>query len=68
MHLEANQPTDLESRSVFLKRLRRSVHYLNKHCREHGRKLCRNQKERARECIKLSGARTRWLDDACAFC
>ena len=60
MHLEANQPTDLESRSAFLKRLRRSVHYLNKHCREHGRKLCRNQKERARECIKLSGARTRW--------
>ena len=60
MYLDANQPTEMESRPAFLRRLRRAVTYLNTHCRKHGRTLCRNQKERARECIKLKGAKTRW--------
>lgn len=60
MHLDSNQPATMESRPAFLRRLRRAVQHLNKHSRAHGRQLCRNQKQRASECIKLKGARTRW--------
>ena len=60
MHLEERAPTGTESREAFIKRLRAAVRYLNTHCREQGRVLCRNQKVRARECQKLQGARTRW--------
>ena len=60
MHLEENMPTERESRDAFLRRLRRAVHHLNTKCRKEGRKLCRNQKERARQCLKLKGARTKW--------
>lgn len=60
MHLEENMPTERESRKDFLRRLRRAVNHLNENCRASGRRLCRNQKERARQCLKLQGARTKW--------
>jgi transposase len=60
LRLEETEPTEMESREAFLRRLRRAVDYLNRNCRAQGRRLCRNQKERARECKKLQGARARW--------
>ena len=60
LRLEEHEPTERESRDAFLKRLRRAVHFLNSRCRAQGRRLCRNQKERAKDVIKLKGARTRW--------
>ena len=60
LYLEENEPTLIESREAFLRRLRRAVDHLNKKCRAQGRILCRNQKQRAKECLALHGARTRW--------
>ena len=60
LYLEEREPTGMESREEFIRRLRRAVDHLNSRCRAQGRKLCRNQKERAKECKKLQGARTRW--------
>ena len=60
MYLEQRAPVELERRDAFLRRLRRAVLHLNKRCRAEARRLCRNQQQRARECLKLSGARTRW--------
>ena len=50
-------PVGVESRGPFLKRLRRTVHWMNSNSRAQGRKLCRNQKKRARQVKKLQGAR-----------
>jgi transposase len=58
LHLSA--PVALESRPAFLARLRRTVTWLNNNAREHGKKLCTNQKERARAVKKLKGARCKW--------
>ena len=60
LYLEEREPTEMEKREDFVKRLRRAVDRMNSKCRAQGRKLCRNQKERAMECKKLSGARTKW--------
>ena len=60
MHLQDAMPTGPESRAAFLCRLRRTVHWLNANRRAEGRRLCRNQKVRAREVIKLQGARCKW--------
>jgi len=60
LHLEEREPTHRETREDFIRRLRRAVDHLNSNCRAQGRRLCRNQKERARDCKKLSGARTKW--------
>ena len=53
-------PVETEPRCDFLKRLRRTVHWMNTNLRKTGRELCTNQKKRAREVIKLEGARCRW--------
>ena len=60
MYLEERAPTELEDRDTFIRRLRRAVNYLNANCRAEGRVLCRNQKERARQCLTLKGSRTKW--------
>ena len=60
LYLEDGEPTERETREAFIRRLRRAVDQMNSKCRPQGRKLCRNQKERARECMQLSGARTKW--------
>ena len=53
-------PSGLESRAAFLKRLRRTVNWLNTNARAHGKKLCTNHKERARAVKKLNGAKCKW--------
>ena len=53
-------PVEVEPRSDFVKRLRRTVNWMNPKARSHMRKLCRNQKKRAAEVIKLQGARCRY--------
>ena len=60
LYLEEREPVERETRTAFLRRLRRAVDYLNRNCRKHGRQLCRNQKERAKMCKRLKGARTKW--------
>ena len=58
--LQLSAPTSLESRPDFLKRLRRTVTWLNCNAKQHGKLLCTNQKERARAVKKLQGARCKW--------
>ena len=58
--LSLTAPVELERRSAFLRRLRRTVTWLSRHAREHGKKLCTNQKDRARAVKKLDGARCKW--------
>ena len=60
LYLEEREPSGRETREAFVRRLRRAVDHLNSHCRAQGRGLCRNQKERAVQCKKLKGARTKW--------
>ena len=50
-------PVGIESRSDFVKRLRRTVNWMSANARKHGRELCRNQKKRATQVKKLKGAR-----------
>jgi hypothetical protein len=50
-------PVEMEPRSDFVKRLRRTVCWMNTNARKHGRDLCRNQKKRAAQIKKLQGAR-----------
>ena len=47
-------------RMPFLKRLRRTVHWMNLKRRVEGRKLCRNQKVRASRVLALKGAKCEW--------
>jgi hypothetical protein len=56
----AEAPSEIEGRSAFLRRLRRTVNRLNRDAREDGRRLCTNQKKRACDVLKLKGARTKW--------
>jgi hypothetical protein len=60
--LDATAPTDMESRNVFLCRLRRQVTWLNDNASADALKLCQNQKERANDVLKGKppGARTKW--------
>ena len=50
-------PVEIESRAAFIKRLRRTVNWMNDNARQHARGLCRNEKKRAAEVIKRHGAR-----------
>ena len=51
-------PMTLEPRGDFLKRLRRTVSWLNHNARDHAKQLCTNQKARARAVKELKGARS----------
>ena len=53
-------PVQMESRAQFLKRLRRTVAWLNNNARAHSKQLGTNQKESARAVKKLSGAKCKW--------
>ena len=53
-------PVEMESRTDFIKRLRRTVTWMNTHAKVQIRGVCRNQKKRAAHVLKLSGARCRW--------
>ena len=50
-------PVEMESRRDFIKRLRRTVTWMNTNARAHMRGLCRNQKNRADKVLKLRDAR-----------
>ena len=58
--LDETAPADCESRVAFVKRLRRSVDWMDAHRRAEGRKLCRNQRVRARSVLDLRGAKCKW--------
>ena len=49
-----------EKRAEFLKRLPRTVTWLNANCRAEGRTLCCNQKDRANRVLLLKGAKREW--------
>ena len=55
-----NAPVGLEPRGDFLKRLRRTVAWMNENRRDHGRVLCCKQKKRAKDVLALKGARSKW--------
>ena len=58
--LSLTAPVKLEPRAAFLKRLRRTVTWLNDNARDHGKQLCTNQKKRASSVKQLKGARCKW--------
>jgi transposase len=60
VRLNLTAPVEMERRSDFVKRLRRTVNWMNANLRKHGQLLCTNQKQRAREVKQLDGARCRW--------
>ncbi len=57
--LETNAPAHFETRPDFIKRLKRTVDLMNRRHRTEGRKLCRNQKVRARDVQSLGGAKSK---------
>ena len=50
-------PVEMESRGDFITRLRRTVTWRNTNARSHMRGLCRNQKKRAAQGLKLQRTR-----------
>jgi hypothetical protein len=58
--LQATEPEDFEDRAAFLVRVRRCVTWLNDNKGDEARKMCTNQKERARDVRLLLGAKTKW--------
>ena len=58
--LDKNSPAQSETRQAFIKRLRRTVTSMNLRHRDEGRKLCRNQKVRAKDVQSLGGAKSKW--------
>ena len=59
--LETNAPAHSETRPDFIKQLRRTVDLMNRRHRTEGRKLCCNQKVRARDVQSLGGAKSKGL-------
>ena len=53
-------PAEIETRPAFLNRLRRTVDRLNRTATKDGLALCGNQKVRARDVLRLKGARSKW--------
>jgi transposase len=58
--LEKTAPSDCERRAAFIRRLRRTVNWMNASLRAEGRALCTNQKTRASAVLHLKGARCKW--------
>jgi hypothetical protein len=58
--LYVTEPTDLETRCKFLRRMHKAVAWVNKHRKKYLLELCNDQKERANDvlCGKPPGART----------
>ena len=53
-------PAEIETRPAFLNRSRRTVDRLNRTATKDGLALCGNQKVRARDVLRLKGARSKW--------
>ena len=58
--LDETAPVEVETRQAFLARFRRTVYSLNSKHSAALLAMCSNQKDRAREVLRLKGARTRW--------
>ena len=58
--LETSAPMTVETRNDFLSRLRRALRHLNRTRGAELHAMCSNQKERARDVIRLNGSRTGW--------
>lgn len=58
--LDESAPLRRETRDQFVIRLRRQVCNMNKTDKQILKRLCTNQKERAKDVARLMGARTRW--------
>ena len=58
--LDETAPTEMETRSEFLVRLRRIVHWLNENAAGDALALAQNQKERAKAVQELNGAQCKW--------
>ena len=54
------QGDEIEGREDFIRRLRSAVAWINKNDRRTLVYLCRNQKERARDCLANEGHQTDW--------
>ena len=58
--LDASAPADMETRAAFLIRLRQAVTSMNTAQHAELVLMCSNQKQRARDVLRLRGARTKW--------
>ena len=58
--LQQTEPVEVECRSDFLSRLRRTVNWLNENKWEEALALSTNQKKRADDILELEGARSKW--------
>ena len=58
--LDQTLPKGVEPRDHFVLRVRETVHWVNKNRADELQYHCRNQKERARACLDLEGARTQF--------
>ena len=58
--LDASAPEKIETRGMFIRRLRRTVTWMNDNLADDGRHLCTNQKERAAEILLLKGAKCKF--------
>ena len=58
--LDQTLPKGVEPRDHFVLRLKEAAHCVNKNRADELPYRCRNQKERARECLDLEGARTQF--------
>ena len=58
--LEITAPTTMESRSAFVVRLRRTVHWMNENWQDDALALCSNHNDRATRVRDLQGARCEW--------
>ena len=58
--LDENAPAGRESMREFVRRLCGAAAWLHAHKREQLRFLCTNQKCRAADLLRLSGAKTKW--------
>ena len=58
--LEETAPAEIEKRADFVKRLRKTVTWMNDNLQDEALALCTNQKERANAVKNLRGAFCRW--------
>ena len=58
--MQATEPTHLEDRWSFCRRIRRAVEWINENQRDALTSLCRNQKQRAEDVLRQKGSRTTW--------
>ena len=58
--LNDSAPASCETRPMFLRRLRATAAWMNKHLRREAVGLCKNQKARANDVLRVQGAKGKW--------